>query len=192
IWDGVLSHLDLRRTFRVVLWDLMGAFSTPSASYDFQRYASLCSHADDLLDVLHALGVAGGQAGKGEEAGDQAAGEAERETEGEAEGKAEGQAEGKAEGEAEGEAEGKAEGKADGKAEGEAEGKAEGEAEGEVEGKAEGEAEGVVCVGHSVSGMVALLASLEEPSAFKRLLLLGASPRYIHQRAIHAAVHCDF
>ncbi|GJP42694.1 hypothetical protein CLOM_g2233 [Closterium sp. NIES-68] len=98
IWDGVLAHLDLQHTFRVVLWDLMGAFSTTPASYDFQRYASLFSHADDLLEVLDELAV-----------------------------------------------------------------------------------DGAVCVGHSVSGMVTLLASLEKPSAFTRLLLLGSSPRYLNE-----------
>ncbi|CAI5474206.1 unnamed protein product [Closterium sp. Yama58-4] len=104
IWDGVLSHLDLQHSFRVVLWDLMGAFSTPAASYDFQRYGSLFSHADDLLEVLEEL----------------------------------------------------------------------------VEQGMLGQDDGVVCVGHSVSGMVSLLASLERPGAFRRLLLLGSSPRYLN------------
>ncbi|CAI5937027.1 unnamed protein product [Closterium sp. NIES-64] len=107
VWDGMLSHLDLRRSFRVVLWDLMGAFSTPSTSYDFQRYASLCLHANDLLKVLDALGEAGG--------------------------------------EGQGEGQGKV---------------------GPVKGWQGVEVENVVCVGHSVSGMVALLASLKCPSAF--------------------------
>ncbi|CAI5512448.1 unnamed protein product [Closterium sp. Naga37s-1] len=84
----------------------MGAFSTPAASYDFQRYASLCSHADDLLEVLEELREQG-KLGHGAE-------------------------------------------------------------------------DDVVFVGHSVSGMVSLLASLERPSAFRRLLLLGSSPRYLN------------
>ncbi|CAI5971245.1 unnamed protein product [Closterium sp. NIES-64] len=110
IWDGMLSHLDLQHSFRVVLWDLMGAFSTPAESYDFQRYGSLCSHADDLLEVLEELREQGklGDGGGAEDDDD------------------------------------------------------------------------VVCVGHSVSGMVSLLASLERPSAFRRLLLLGSSPRYLN------------
>ncbi|CAI7798897.1 unnamed protein product [Closterium sp. NIES-54] len=88
----------------------MGAFSTPAASYDFQRYGSLCSHADDMLEVLEELREQGklGELGDADSADD------------------------------------------------------------------------VVCVGHSVSGMVSLLASLERPSAFRRLLLLGSSPRYLN------------
>lgn len=37
----------------------------------------------------------------------------------------------------------------------------------------------VVFVGHSVSGMIGLLASLKEPDLFDRLILVGPSPRYI-------------
>jgi sigma-B regulation protein RsbQ len=37
----------------------------------------------------------------------------------------------------------------------------------------------VVFVGHSVSAMVGVLAALEEPARFGRLVLIGPSPRYI-------------
>jgi sigma-B regulation protein RsbQ len=38
----------------------------------------------------------------------------------------------------------------------------------------------VVFVGHSVSALVGLLASIREPSRFSRMLLIGPSPRYIN------------
>ncbi|KAI3977317.1 hypothetical protein MKX01_000230 [Papaver californicum] len=37
-----------------------------------------------------------------------------------------------------------------------------------------------VFVGHSMSGMIGCLASIRRPDLFKRLILLGASPRYIN------------
>lgn len=37
----------------------------------------------------------------------------------------------------------------------------------------------VVYVGHSVSGMIGVLAAIEAPERFQRLLLLNASPRYL-------------
>ncbi|MDI1445451.1 alpha/beta hydrolase [Polyangium sp. 6x1] len=39
--------------------------------------------------------------------------------------------------------------------------------------------EDVVYVGHSMSGMIGVLAALEEPRRFRKLILLGASPRYL-------------
>ena len=36
-----------------------------------------------------------------------------------------------------------------------------------------------VFVGHSVSGMIGLLASIKAPGMFKRLVMIGPSPRYI-------------
>lgn len=36
----------------------------------------------------------------------------------------------------------------------------------------------VTFVGHSMSGMIGCLASIKRPQLFKRLILLGASPRY--------------
>ena len=38
----------------------------------------------------------------------------------------------------------------------------------------------VVLVGHSVSGMVAVLAANREPGRFSRLVLIGPSPRYVN------------
>jgi sigma-B regulation protein RsbQ len=42
------------------------------------------------------------------------------------------------------------------------------------------ELEDVVLVGHSVSSMIAVLAANREPELFARLVLIGPSPRYIH------------
>ncbi len=41
--------------------------------------------------------------------------------------------------------------------------------------------QGVVFVGHSVSAMVGVLASLKAPELFSRLVLVGPSPRYIDE-----------
>ena len=41
----------------------------------------------------------------------------------------------------------------------------------------------VILVGHSVSGMVSLLAALMDPSRFKQLVFLSASPRYLNDAA---------
>jgi sigma-B regulation protein RsbQ len=41
------------------------------------------------------------------------------------------------------------------------------------------DARNVFYVGHSMSGMVGLLAALLEPERFRRLIFLGASPRYL-------------
>ncbi|HEY0136529.1 MAG TPA: alpha/beta hydrolase, partial [Nannocystis sp.] len=38
----------------------------------------------------------------------------------------------------------------------------------------------VVFVGHSVSAMIGVLAAIEEPQRFRRLVLVAPSPRYIH------------
>eukprot|EP00253_Pinus_taeda_P026807 PITA_26807 len=40
-------------------------------------------------------------------------------------------------------------------------------------------------VGHSVSGMVGCLASIERPELFERLILLCASPRYLNDESYH-------
>lgn len=39
-----------------------------------------------------------------------------------------------------------------------------------------------ILVGHSVSGMVSLLAALVEPQLFRQLIFVGASPRYLNDR----------
>ena len=41
--------------YRVVLLDLIGAGNSSPEAYDYARHGSLHGHADDLLDVLHAL-----------------------------------------------------------------------------------------------------------------------------------------
>lgn len=41
----------------------------------------------------------------------------------------------------------------------------------------------VIYVGHSVNGMVGLLTSIEHPEYFSKLILLGASPRYLNDPA---------
>ncbi|UYZ59857.1 alpha/beta fold hydrolase [Hymenobacter latericus] len=38
----------------------------------------------------------------------------------------------------------------------------------------------VICVGHSVGGMISLLAATQQPERFAKLVLIGASPRYIN------------
>ncbi|CAM6089670.1 unnamed protein product [Calypogeia fissa] len=42
------------------------------------------------------------------------------------------------------------------------------------------EIESCIYIGHSVSGMVACIASLERPDVFSKLILLSASPRYLN------------
>lgn len=39
-----------------------------------------------------------------------------------------------------------------------------------------------IFVGHSVSGMVGLLTSIQEPDFFSKLILIGASPRYLNDK----------
>jgi len=39
---------------------------------------------------------------------------------------------------------------------------------------------GAIFVGHSVSGMIGALASIERPELFERLVMLGPSPRYLN------------
>ncbi len=39
--------------------------------------------------------------------------------------------------------------------------------------------EDAIVVGHSVSGMVSVLAAIREPHRFKKMVLVGASPRYL-------------
>ncbi|GAA0548410.1 alpha/beta hydrolase [Paractinoplanes ferrugineus] len=41
----------------------------------------------------------------------------------------------------------------------------------------------VVFVGHSVSAMIGVLAAIEEPERFARLVLIGPSPRYLNEPA---------
>lgn len=43
------------------------------------------------------------------------------------------------------------------------------------------ELKNIIFVGHSVSGVVGMLASIREPERFERLILVGPSPRYINE-----------
>ncbi len=45
--------------------------------------------------------------------------------------------------------------------------------------------ENCVYIGHSMAGMIGLLAALAEPSRFSRLILIGASPRYLNDVNYH-------
>lgn len=45
-----------------------------------------------------------------------------------------------------------------------------------------------VLVGHSVGGMVGLLASLERPRSIAKLVLVGASPRYLDDEGYHGGL----
>src|ERR1700744_488488 len=82
--------------FRTVLFDNVGAGGSDLAAYDPEKYANLSGYADDLIEIIQALG----------------------ETE-------------------------------------------------------------AIFVGHSVSAMVGVLASMKAPELFSRLILVGPSPRYI-------------
>ncbi|WP_207429044.1 alpha/beta fold hydrolase [Pedobacter sp. SYSU D00535] len=42
------------------------------------------------------------------------------------------------------------------------------------------ELEGAVYIGHSASGMIGLLASVQAPRIFSKMVLIGASPRYLN------------
>lgn len=41
--------------------------------------------------------------------------------------------------------------------------------------------ENAIVVGHSMSGMISLLAALREPRRFKKIVMVGASPRYLNE-----------
>ena len=45
--------------------------------------------------------------------------------------------------------------------------------------------EPVVFVGASISGMIGLLAALDEPARFSRLVMIGTSPRYLNDGSYH-------
>nr|6AZD_A Chain A, PpKAI2-like H [Physcomitrium patens] len=47
------------------------------------------------------------------------------------------------------------------------------------------EIENCVYVGHSMSGMIGVLASLERPDLFRKLILLSASPRYLNDSSYY-------
>jgi sigma-B regulation protein RsbQ len=43
----------------------------------------------------------------------------------------------------------------------------------------------VIFVGHSVSSMIGLLAAIQEPSYFEKLIFVGPSPRYLNDEGYH-------
>lgn len=45
-----------------------------------------------------------------------------------------------------------------------------------------------IAVGHSVGGMIALLAAVAEPRHFSRLVMIGASPRYLDEPGYHGGL----
>lgn len=40
----------------------------------------------------------------------------------------------------------------------------------------------IIFIGHSVSGMIGMLAAIEQPAYFKDFIMIGASPRYLNDR----------
>lgn len=48
-----------------------------------------------------------------------------------------------------------------------------------------------ILVGHSVGGMIATLASIERPDLYSKLVLLGASPRYLNDLEYHGGFTQD-
>ncbi|CAI7770480.1 unnamed protein product [Closterium sp. NIES-54] len=101
VWSGVIKALDKTR-YKIVLYNVTGALGTDYDAFDYQRYSTLHGFTDDLLLLLHELGV------EGRERGQQC-----------------------------------------------------------------------TVVGQQQAGMVALLASLERPTLFKRIVLLSSSPRLL-------------
>jgi sigma-B regulation protein RsbQ len=94
-WDQVASAF--QDNYRIVLFDNVGAGSADPGMFSPNKYDTLVSYANDLIDICKALNI-----------------------------------------------------------------------------------RDAVMVGHSVSGMVSVLASIKEPSLFSKLVLVGASPRYLN------------
>ncbi|CAI5953136.1 unnamed protein product [Closterium sp. NIES-65] len=101
VWSGVIKALDKTR-YKIVLYNVTGALGTDYDAFDYQRYSTLHGFTDDLLLLLHELGVEGWERGQQ-----------------------------------------------------------------------------CTVVGQQQAGMVALLASLERPTLFKRIVLLSSSPRLL-------------
>eukprot|EP00252_Welwitschia_mirabilis_P012892 TRINITY_DN2846_c0_g1_i5.p1 TRINITY_DN2846_c0_g1~~TRINITY_DN2846_c0_g1_i5.p1 ORF type:complete len:268 (-),score=22.12 TRINITY_DN2846_c0_g1_i5:188-991(-) len=100
VWRHVLPHLV--DSYKLVIFDNMGAGTTNPEYFDFERYSSLYGYAFDLLAILEELQV-----------------------------------------------------------------------------------DSCIFVGHSVSGMVGCLASLQKPYLFSKMVLIGASPRYLNDVGYH-------
>jgi len=56
IWGGMMQYMD-KSEYTMVMYDLLGAYSTDPDNFDPQRYSSLHAYADDLLEVLDACGI---------------------------------------------------------------------------------------------------------------------------------------
>lgn len=95
MWRLVVPRFE--STFKVVLFDYVGAGKADTAAYDVARYSSLSGYVADVLEICRELSL-----------------------------------------------------------------------------------DEVIFVGHSVSAMVGVLAAIEEPSRFDKLVLIGPSPRYIN------------
>ncbi|XP_031125233.1 probable strigolactone esterase DAD2 [Ipomoea triloba] len=99
-WRGILPYF--LRDYRVVLFDLVCAGSVNPDYFDFRRYTTLDAYADDLLNILAALGI-----------------------------------------------------------------------------------DRCYYVGHSVSAMIGILAAIRRPDLFSKLILIGASPRFLNDEEYH-------
>ena len=51
--------------------------------------------------------------------------------------------------------------------------------------------EQAVLVGHSVGAMISALATLQQPARFSRLVMIGASPRYLNDTGYHGGFSAD-
>ncbi|KAI0516542.1 hypothetical protein KFK09_009219 [Dendrobium nobile] len=105
-WNRIIPFLD--RDHRIILYDLACAGSVNPDHFDFRRYTTLDSYADDLLLILDSLGI-----------------------------------------------------------------------------------DRCFFVGHSVSAMIGILASIRRPELFLKLILIGVSPRFLNDRDYHGGFERD-
>ncbi|KAK2638069.1 hypothetical protein Ddye_025864 [Dipteronia dyeriana] len=57
IWQRILPFFNNGTTYRVILYDLACAGTVKQELFNFNKYASISGYADDVLDILFALGV---------------------------------------------------------------------------------------------------------------------------------------
>ena len=50
---------------------------------------------------------------------------------------------------------------------------------------------GIIFIGHSVSGMIGMLAALQKPELFEKLIFIGASPKYINSNQYFGGLERD-
>lgn len=96
-WQQVIKPFE--KEHRVVLYDNVGAGNADPSAFSLNRYDTLESYAEDLIDICDALNV-----------------------------------------------------------------------------------KHAIMIGHSVSGMISLLAAIKRPDLFSKMILIGASPRYLNDR----------